>query len=244
MLIRVFILAVSLMVTACSAQRSALTDELATQTHTLPFALNESCELGSIIVLHANGLPQCIVRKGTLLGKVRAVAAPKTLPSTAFDRTAVLTASASANPVFSNSPEMKAGLKELESFTFSITQWSQRYIPEGSLAFERWLSDPHEDAREERQQIIKHLERYAGNEDIYYIYEVIEVQEGAYQAKWRTEVSQEAKGQMFQAFGLGNSITSDQQGATVKISQPTPVAYHAHRWSVDRLREVLQRGHL
>jgi hypothetical protein len=99
--------------------------------------------------------------------------------------------------------------------------------------------------REERLQIIRTLERFAGNRDIYYIYEVIEVQEGAYQAKWSTDVSEEAKGQMFQALGLGNPVTSDdQRGATVKISQPTSVAYHAHRWSVDRLREVLQRGHL
>jgi hypothetical protein len=111
MLLPILTLITIFMVTACSSQRSALTDELATQTHTLPFALNESCELGSIIVLDPNGLPQCIAGKGTLLGKVHTVAAPKALPSTAFDRTAVLTASASANPFFSNSPQMKAGLK-------------------------------------------------------------------------------------------------------------------------------------
>jgi hypothetical protein len=63
MLLPILTLITIFMVTACSSQRSALTDELATQTHTLPFALNESCELGSIIVLDPNGIATMHSRK-------------------------------------------------------------------------------------------------------------------------------------------------------------------------------------
>ena len=149
-------------------------------------------------------------------------------------------ASVSANPTFANHPQLKANLKNLDSFTLEVAQWSKQFIKEGPMAFERWLSDKNPDVRQERQDIIRNLEHLADNEDIYYIYEVIEVQEGSYHAKWKTHVDEQATGQMFRAVGLTNSITSDNsQQATAKITRPTLVAYRAHRWKIDRLRKAI-----
>jgi hypothetical protein len=184
--------------------------------------------------------------KPALIGKRENTSSPfEPLPSVILNVKESALAAINASLAIQNQPEVRVSASSVDVFVVKIEKWSKQRFEEAAVNFERWLSRPGSDLtasqKTEREEVIAALDRLSDGQEVLYIYEVAEVQKGSYQGRWNSALSSSAKAELANVF-MGDahlSWISDQE-MNVSISTNTRVAYKAHRFSPQRIKESVQ----
>ena len=226
----------------CGTNKPNLNDELAGRLGMKPFGLNGGYDLGTVVILGEDGLPQILAGNSILVGAPRTVSPKKSIAAMTFDRKDAVLASIAASSMIKSDAELNSSLRAIESFSLHIEKWTNEMIEEGPIVFEKWLSGNIEGQfKNQRDETIRALENISDGQDIYFITEIVEVQKGSYKGKWRNALSASAKADFGALFTSTGTVSWDSdRDMSVVISENTPlrVAYKARPWRAKRLKEI------
>lgn len=228
---------------ACTPSLRHGTTELATHLGMEAFGPGGGYPLGTLVAIHQNGLPELVIPNDWLVthGQTKEKSESiGSLPNMVIDTRTQFQQSLHAGSVAGVPVEAKLALNDVGGFVIHINKARRNWLTSGPMAFIDWIAklDPTKPKDACTLQKI-HLARRG--RQLHYIYEVVEVQEGHYEATWNRNLSVSAKAVFEQLMAPVGSVNWTSNGrATILIPKGASimVAYKAHHVPNEALKRA------
>lgn len=227
----------------CSPTLRHGTTELAMHLGMEAFGPGGGYPLGTLVAIDQNGLPELVIPNDWLVkqGQVREKSELiGILPNMVIDTRAQFQQSLSTGIIATVPVEAKQALNDVNGFVIHIKKARRNWLTRGPMAFIDWVArlDP---TKPKDACILQRIHLARRGRQLYYIYEVVELQQGHYEAVWNRHLSLSTKAvfeQLMAPVGEVSWATDGRANVVIPSGASVMVAYKAHPVSNENLRRA------
>lgn len=218
---------------ACTPSLRHGTTELATHLGMEAFGPGGGYPLGTLVAIHQNGLPELVIPNDWLVthGQIRERSESiGSLPNMVIDTRTQFQQSLHAGSVAGVPVEAKLALNDVGGFVIHINKARRNWLTTGPMGFIDWIAtlDP---TKPKDACILQKIHLARRGRQLYYIYEVVELQQGHYEAVWNRNLSLSTKAvfeQLMAPVGKVSWSTDGHANVVIPSGASVMVAYKAH----------------
>ena len=202
----------------CGSLRDGPT-ELARHLGMKPFGPGGGYPLGTLVAVDENGLPDLVIPNTWLVkqGQLKERSQPiSDLPNMVINTKTEFQQSLNTGRIAGAPMEAKQALNDVSGFEVHISKARRNWFKMGPMALIDWLTSLDR-TRQKDACILEKIHLAGQGRQLHYIYEVVEVQQGRYEATWNRHLTLSAKTVFEELMGPVGTVTWSTDGRAIVL---------------------------